>query len=596
MQHCLQYLQKEEYDRARKALADAGPGPEADALRILCERLAGQARMEEGMRYLALGKYDKASAVVSELKDLAEGQVLGELTAKINELAEYAAKLSNGNLSATFPSKKNYIAMSVKNLHSKLNHLVWQISQVAQGDYSQTADYMGELSEGFNWMTAQLSMREAQTTYERSHDVETGLLNRSTFSQRVHEAILAQPDQMGALLCGGLDNIKYINETYGHENGDRNLIAAADMFRHFEEEGAIVARISGDEFAVYHHGHATAEEAAAFMEDFLRNRFSSATIQLGEEVKIRASYGMALYPEDAATVDNLIKFASHTMFEVKKINRGALMRFNAEIYRTKANVFDRQEKLNRLIDERMIRFAFQPIVRFGDAAVVGYEALMRPLTEDFSGPLDILTLAEAQSKLYQIEKLTFEAIFDWVYRHMPQLGDIKVFFNTVSTQFLRGRRLLEIHPQYRDICSHMVFEVLENAGESEQFAQAIEAFRQEVDVLIAIDDYGCGYSNDLRLISLGPDIVKIDRFFIKDIDQNVDKQLLLAKIITYCRSRGIEALAEGIETLAELETAVRLGFSYGQGFYLGRPDFRLRGLSDELRRQLLALSVPVPEG
>ncbi|MDR1588618.1 MAG: GGDEF domain-containing phosphodiesterase, partial [Oscillospiraceae bacterium] len=290
-----------------------------------------------------------------------------------------------------------------------------------------------------------------------------------------------------------------------------------------------------------------------------------------DPVKIRASFGAALYPQDAFTVDNLMKFSSHTMFEVKNSNRGALMRFSAVTYQKKANLFDRQEKLNQLIDEKHIRFVFQPIFRLEDRSLYGYEALMRPCTEDFSGPLDILALAEAQSKLSQIETVTFELIFAWIAGNLPKLKDLRIFFNTISTQYMTRDKLLGIHPQYEEICKYIVFEVLENTADSETFLREINAFRQQMDVKVAIDDYGCGYSNDLRLISVSPNIVKIDRFFIKEIHNDHDRQQLLQKIILYCKAKGIETLAEGVETLEELETSVQLGFTYAQGYYLGMP-------------------------
>lgn len=572
---------------AAKAIARAS---NEDVEAILCtldEKKQNHKAAKTGIQRLRNGRYDDALSAFAEQEQDELCHSLFLLTEKVKELSEYAIELSKGNLSVEFPDRHNYLAMSVKNLHSKLNHLVWQIGQVAHGDYSQTADYMGELSDGFNWMTAQLSMRQTMAERERVIDSATGLLNRDAFMRHVYEEINSATDKNGVLLCGGLDNIKYINETYGHENGDDYIAAAADMFRLFEADGAIVARISGDEFAVYFHGFDGLSEALDFTDNNLQSRLTKTTVILEDTVKIRASYGVAFYPQDAPTVDNLVKFASHTMFEVKKINRGTLLRFNADVYRTKVNMFDRQEKLNRLIDERLIRFAFQPIVRLADASLFGYEALMRPTSGDFTGPLDVLSLAEAQSKIYQLEALTYEMIFEWINDNAGWLDTRRIFFNSASTHYFNAEELRKLHPEYEKICQHIVFEVLESAAVGENFTYAIRNFRNELPALIAIDDYGCGYSNDLRLISLAPDIVKIDRFFIKGLDANPDKQQLLTKIIGYCRSKSIDTLAEGIETRGELETVVRLGFTYAQGFYLGMPEFEPMMLDADLQKDIL---------
>ena len=524
----------------------------------------------EAIGCLVENQYQKAIGLFEQLPVDQIVQDLLKLSNNLLELSLYASELSQGNLSIEAPHRTNYIASNIKDLHSKLKHLVWQIGQVAKGDYGQAVDYMGELSDCFNSMLTQLRQRRAEVDFELNHDVPTGLLNRDTFMREVYRVIEEWPDEHGALFCGGLDNIKFINEKYGYKNGDRCILAAAGILQEYEERGAIVARIAGDEFAVY---LPSTDEIINIdtLEVEMRSKLSVPVLLNGESVKIRMSFGYALYPQDALTADSLLKYASHTMFEVKKSNRGTIQRFSKEFYQKKSYYFDRQEKLSQLIDERQLRFVFQPIYQLDDFSIYGYEALMRPTTNDFSGPLDILLLAEAQSKLGQIEQLTFELIFDLLYRNLEQLGDLKIFFNTISTKYLNREQLGSIHPHYEEICRHMVFEVLENTASDETFLQNIREFRQQIDALVAIDDYGCGYSNDLRLMSIAPDIVKIDKIFIQEIDKDPDKQHLLSKIITYCKAKDIHVLAEGIETAEELESVISLGCLYGQGYFLGRP-------------------------
>ena len=117
------------------------------------------------------------------------------------------------------------------------------------------------------------------------------------------------------------------------------------------------------------------------------------------------------------------------------------MRFNPEVYRAKANILSRQERLDELLEGQLIRFAFQPIVSLKDGAIYGYEALMRSTTPHFASPLDVLQLAEAQSKLPQLEHMTFRMIFDWMDKNLPSLGARKIFFNAISAQYLDAREL-----------------------------------------------------------------------------------------------------------------------------------------------------------
>jgi diguanylate cyclase (GGDEF)-like protein len=528
--------------------------------------------IETAIDLLNRGCFRQAEAVLAEMTSCEAVDGLRLLATNLRELSQYAEELAEGNLSALCPARNNYVAMSVKNLHSKLNHLVWQIGRVAQGDYGQRVDCMGDLSDGFNLMISQLLMRKKRAEYELEHDAQTGLLNREIFTRRVYDAIRQDPEKHGAMICAGLDNIRYINETYGHKAGDAYISAAAAFVRSFAGDGP-AARIAGDEFAFFLCGYEETADALAYA---LPEAISKAPVNLDGNVKIRASFGMALYPQDAVTADLLLKYSGHAMFEAKRGNRGTCMRFSAEVYQRKANLFDRQEKLNSLLEEKLIRFAFQPIVRLKDGSVFGYEALMRSASDVFSGPLDILAVAEAQSKLLQLERLTFEKLFEWVDENLARLKNVRIFFNTISTQFMSAAALKKIHPDYADICDRVVFEMLETTAESESFIRNVETFRRQIGAQIAIDDYGSGYSNDFRLIRMAPDIVKIDRFLIKGIDKDPDRQQLLSKTVSYCRAKKIDTLAEGIETQGELETVIRMGFVYAQGYYFGKPDFELR--------------------
>lgn len=533
------------------------------------------------------GKFDEAIAGLSLLREDENAQMLSSLAAMLSELNKYTAELSKGNLSAPFPDRRNFLSMGVKNLHSKLNHLVWQLKQVADGDFEQIIDYMGELSDGFNWMTDQLRQRQEQTEYERTHDKLTGLLNRTAFMRRVFDILTAVPNRSGVMISCGLDNIKYINDTLGYDIGDKCIKAAGKIFHDFGEYNCIAARTSGDEFAVYLHGQCEDDELMAFAERIIDLFFKRSEISIDEKLyKIRASYGVAFYPFDAKSVDTLFKYATYAMFEVKNYSRGGLLRFNSESYLQKASLFEKQEKLDCLIEEKLIRFAFQPIVDVREGVIFGYEALMRSTIDDFSSPLEILRLAEAQSKLPQLEQLTFEMIFDWLERNAESLGGGKIFFNTITSHFLSEQRMSALHPNADEICRHIVFEVLESAAEESAFSEEIASFRKMFSCLVAIDDYGCGYSNDFRLISLTPDIVKIDRFFIRDIHKNRDKQHLLSNILSFCESKGISTLAEGVESFEEFEKVMEMGFRYVQGFYFAKPEFTLNGIDAAAERSM----------
>ena len=137
----------------------------------------------------------------------------------------------------------------------------------------------------------------------------------------------------------------------------------------------------------------------------------------------------------------------------------------------------------------------------------------------------------------------------------------------------------------------MVFEILETANIESELLQKVNELRQKLRALIAIDDFGCGHSNVLRLISISPDVLKIDRFFISSIhNAPAAKREFLSNILAYCRAKGILSLAEGVETSDELVSLIHMGFDYAQGFYLGRPEMSTYELDPHIKNEILTNS------
>jgi diguanylate cyclase (GGDEF)-like protein len=532
--------------------------------------------IDEVLRRLLAGDVRGAYALLAHMPESETGRLLLRLCQDQEEMSDYAAEIAKGNFSVPSPMRDNFLSMSLKGLHSKLVHITWQIGQVAQGDYDQAVEYMGSLSDGFNEMTRQLRQRREKMEYLTKHDGDTGLLNRNFFMRGVYDLINHRPDDVGVLLCGGLDNLKHINDTFGREVGDKYIRQAARIFRVFDGGDGLAARLSGDEFALYLHGFDDAETAFDRAQSFVREQMNRRLFAIrGVSHKFRASVGVALYPQDARFVDELIKFAAYAMYEVKRRNRGSIARFDSEIYSRNKGLFDKQLALETLLDDRRIQFAFQPIVNMRDGSVFGYEALMRTKLPEFSSPLEVLDIAENQAKLFPLEKLTFEILFAWMEENLRLLDGKKVFFNIISAHFLSESELVRIHPAYKEIISHLVFEVLENSVEDGASTENIAAFHRKFDAMIALDDYGTGHSNHYRLLNLETDIVKIDRFFIADIHLNEDKRVLVEDIAAFCCSKNIKILAEGVEKPEELQVCLRLGIDYAQGFYFDKPGFDL---------------------
>ncbi|WP_291442118.1 GGDEF domain-containing protein [Desulfovibrio sp.] len=546
--------------------------------------------IETGLDNLLRGQFDAALAEFEGCGQQPTAEKLCELTRACADLSAYAAALAEGDLSVRPPKSCRHFSTHLESLHAKLKRLARQLLIFSAGYPMPAVDDMGDLSDGLTFLINQAQTCKKQVEHDQNHDVETGLMNRRAFVRGVREALQMQPGKFGVLLSCGLDNLKYVNESHGYDGGDLYISKVVEALQMCENDAVLLARTAGSEFAVFAHGFDNEESALRFAQDN-RKTLLNTTIELPNEVvRIRASLGVAVYPSDAMTGDVLMNYASHAMFEVQNFNRGTLMRFNPEVYRAKANILSRQERLDELLEGQLIRFAFQPIVSLKDGSIYGYEALMRSTTPHFASPLDVLQLAEAQSKLPQLEHMTFRMIFDWMDKNLPSLGARKIFFNAISAQYLDARELRNMHPRYEDISRNMVFEIIETASSEEGLAQKVRELRTELAAFIAIDDFGCAHSNALRLLNISPEILKIDSFFIRAIHKApASKREFLSNILVYCRSKGILTVAEGVETCEELASVVALGFDLAQGFYLARPEFVLQELAPSQIEEITAL-------
>ncbi|MDR2574512.1 MAG: EAL domain-containing protein [Desulfovibrio sp.] len=524
------------------------------------------------LRCLLSGKADEATMRLSPQPSETQ-QLLLRLCRMYSELNRFANEIASGNFSAETPPRDNFLAMSLKNLQARFKHVTWQMEQVRRGDYSQKIDYLGEFAQAFNQMTQQIKRRHEELEYLASHDSVTGLLNRKFFMRWIYNAVAKKPDKAGILLCCGLDNLKYINNIFGRDVGDKYIQAAANIYRMFEIVDGTAARLAGDEFGLYVHGFDKPDKAVKFVCDFMEDQLKKQAVTIdGINHKLRFSIGYALYPDDASSIDDLLRYASHTLYEVKKNHRGSVARFDHTTYSNASGIFCKLTELESLLDEGGIHFVFQPIINMADGSVFAYEALMRSQRPNLESPLDILDTAATQAKLYPLEKLTFEVIFGWIYDNCELLQEKKIFFNIISDTFLNERALTHIHPDYAKITPYLVFEILESSTTKQNFIKNVEVFRKRFNCMIAIDDYGTGYSTPSRLLDLNADIVKIDRFFIQDIHLNPDKQNILQNIIALCRLKNIKTLAEGVEQPEELGICAKMGINYAQGYYFADPD------------------------
>ena len=200
--------------------------------------------------------------------------------------------------------------------------------------------------------------------YERDYDITTGLLNRRAFYYKFGRLFSAKKKlKTAACFMFDLDNLKYVNDTYGHDFGDDYIRTAASVFRLFESERSIVARLSGDEFILFFYGYDNRKEIEKIKQRLQEKlRESYCVLPDGAHYKMRASGGVAWYPKDAVDSDLLIKYADFAMYTVKHSTKGNIGEFDKQAYKNDAVLVTGIEELNRIIDDGSIRYAFQSIV------------------------------------------------------------------------------------------------------------------------------------------------------------------------------------------------------------------------------------------
>lgn len=425
-------------------------------------------------------------------------------------------------------------------------------------------------------------------TNELDYDALTGLLSNTALKRESKRKIKEKPDKIGVMIFIDLDNLKYINDNFGHDVGDRLIIRASEIFRYFEQYGGIVSRISGDEFAIYLHDCGNQEEVRKILKNLYDyGKQFCLTTPDGSDNQIRFSAGVAWYPQDATDVMDLLKLSDFAMYEAKHKEKGRLFEFNREYYQQMSYLLENREAINRLLDEQLIRFAFQPIIDLKSGKVMGYELLMRPLLDNFKNPAEVLAVAAAQSKSAQLERMVVMMAFETISEHAHKFGDGKIFINSIPGQVLNDEDLEKIASSYSQHFKNVVIEVSEEDGRNaESFSKKVNLIKNN-GMQIALDDFGSGYSNEIRILSLLPDIIKIDMDMIQGIHNNLDKQNLVANLVDFCHKKGVKVAAEGIEGAMDLAAVIATGVDYAQGFYLGRPEFEISAINPKLQQEIL---------
>ena len=410
---------------------------------------------------------------------------------------------------------------------------------------------------------------------ERDYDVLTGLYNRQAFHRVSHE-LFQNPERLGvaALLMMDLDDLKHINDTYGHDWGDHYIQNTGRCIAEHSPPGTVCARLSGDEFLLLFYGYPGREQLREKLEALTR-AMQQAVVVLpsGSDLHISISGGVAWYPEDGRDIETLKKYADFAMYQVKHSTKGQMKDFDIGVYNQEAYIARTRREFHQLISEERMYYYFQPIFSAQTGRVHAYEALMRSDLPTLRSPATIMKLAREQGALYEIERLTFrKALEGFDNLRSKNLVDRQalIFINSIASVCLRREDSEYMDQRWHELRRQMVIEITE---EEEMNRQALESKRHAPGFsgMFALDDYGSGYSNEGSLLELAPRFIKVDISIIRGIDSDPDKQQILRNVVRYAQPRSMQIIAEGVETAAEMRTVIDLGADLLQGYFLARP-------------------------
>ena len=418
-------------------------------------------------------------------------------------------------------------------------------------------------------------LEQQRIEHERDYDTLTGLYRRRAFD-RACEALFQQPEKLGcaALLMMDLDNLKQINDTYGHDWGDQYIRQTGQCFAANTPANTICSRLSGDEFLIFFYGYQDQNQLRAQLELLSAALQRSVSIlPNGKQLHISISGGIAWYPTDGHDLLTLKKYADFAMYQVKHSHKGRMCDFNIGSYHQEAYAAQTQQDFERLLQEELVSYHFQPIYSARSGRVAAYEALMRVDLPTLHSPAQVMQLAHETGRLYEIERITVfhsSEIFQRMQAQGLLQSDALLFINSIANVSLTVEDVEEYAQRYPELLKRLVVEITEQ----EDLDRACLERKRNVPGFsgsFALDDYGSGYSNELNLLELSPRYIKIDISIVRGIDTDRDKQQIVSNIVAYAHARSMQLIAEGIETEAQLRTVIDLGVDLLQGYYLSRP-------------------------
>jgi len=480
-------------------------------------------------------------------------------------------------------------------LHERIGPVINASTQIQELNDGRSVVISRQPMTGGGWVTTHEDITErrraeSQIAHMAMHDALTDLPNRFMLRQTLEQAITrVKRGEIVALHYIDLDHFKAVNDTLGHLIGDELLKAVADRLRGCVREIDTVARLGGDEFAVIEMALARPNDAALLAQR-LKNAVKAPYVIDGNQVIIDASIGIALSPTDGVTVEELLKNADLAAYAAKADGRGTFRFFEAEMDRRIKERRSMELDLRNALSEGEFRLYYQPIINLQTGGITSFEALIRwqHPARGLVAPGEFIPLAEELGLIVPIG----EWVINRACADAAAWDDhIKVAVNLSPLQLI-NKGLVDVVTRALACsglpASQLEFEITETVlMQNTTVTLATLHQLRALGIHFSMDDFGTGYSSLSYLRSFPFDKIKIDRSFVKDIEDEKSSLAIIKGVTSLAASLNMITTIEGVETAEQLDHVRPLGCAEIQG-YLFSPPKSLEEISRLFLRKIAA--------
>ena len=419
--------------------------------------------------------------------------------------------------------------------------------------------------------------REIEINYLSFYDEVTGLPNRRYFMKEATRLIKESSEKKTAFIFIDLDNFKYINDTYGHDSGDRLLYEFSKIILEMKIENSFLSRYGGDEFVLVKSDITGNNEIKGILDDIIK-RLSNPLIINNREIFCTLSIGVSIYPFDGKEIGALLKRSDMAMYLAKINGKNRYEFFDLKILEVLDREFEIEKALRMSIDNNEIKLMYQPKVKIDTGEVIGFESLVRWHSKSLGtvSPNEFIPIAENSGLIIPIGKYIIAESFkkcrelslktDKKFKMAINLSEVQIRDDEIVDYIASSLK------EYNLDASYIELEITESIimKSAEKNIMTLEKLKN-LGVTLALDDFGTGYSSLSYLRTLPIDVLKIDKSFIDALLIEEKSEYIINSIIELSHYLNILVVAEGVETKEQLEYLKKSSCDIIQGYYFSRP-------------------------